>query len=136
MSRRLGGAAGGKQIIHDNDALSFFNRIFMDFESVRSVFEGVIEFGCRGGKLARLAYGNKSSIQTIRKSGAEDESARFHPQNQINVFVEIVLGERVNQRSQATLVFQKRSDVIKEDASLGEIRNFADKSLQRLTINV
>jgi len=44
-----------------------------------------------------------------------------------------VLGESIDQASEAQAVLQQRSDVVKQNAGLGEIGNFADELLQIVT---
>jgi len=46
-----------------------------------------------------------------------------------------MLGECVDQRGEAELVFEQRGDVVEEDPGLGKIRYFTNQLLQRLAID-
>src|SRR4051794_13722300 len=98
----------------------------MDFESVAAVFELVFQSLCGSRQLSRLAYGNKPGIQPISYGGTEDEAARLHPEYQVDLLIQVMLGESIDQRGEPELVFQQRGDVVKQNAFFREIGNLAD----------
>ena len=106
----------------------------MDLQRVGAIFQCVFEFRCCSRQFARLAQRDETRIQTIGDRRAEDESARFHAQHQVDAGFEIMFGERIDQHGQAEPVLEQGGDVVKQDALLGEIGNFADQFLQRLAV--
>ena len=46
-----------------------------------------------------------------------------------------MFGERINQRSEAELVFEERRDVIEQNAGFREVRHFANQIFQVLAVH-
>ena len=69
------GAAGGKQIIHDGDALAGLDRIHMDLQLVGAVFKGVFMADRLIRELAGLAGEHKADVERARERGAENKAA-------------------------------------------------------------
>src|SRR5437762_13083764 len=85
----VGGAAGGQQVVHDNDSLRVLDSVFVHLQRIAAIFEFVGYFGGFRRQLFGLAHGNESSIQAIRQRRAEDESAGLDAQHQVNFLVQI-----------------------------------------------
>src|SRR6266478_3966515 len=121
-----GGASGGEQIVADDDALAGLHAVFVNFERVRAVLERVGNAGGFGGKLLRLANGNKAGAEPIGQSGGENEAARLDSGDDINRVTLVVLAEAVDKEMESLFVFQKRGQVVKENPGLRVIGHFAD----------
>src|SRR5262249_718706 len=61
-------------------------------------------------------------------------ATRLDGQHRVNLRVEVMLGEGVNQRGEADLVFEQRGDVVKKNAFLGEVGYFADQLFEMITV--
>src|SRR5262249_12958590 len=109
----VGCAAGGQQIVYDDDFLPGLHCVFVDLQGIDSVYQLITPLDGLRRKLARLANGNKARIQPIRQRRTEDEAAGFNGQDGIDLCVEIVLGESINQRGKADLVLEQGGDVVK-----------------------
>src|SRR5581483_7787964 len=59
----------------------------------------------------------------------------FHPQYQVDVLVDVMLGERIDEGGKAPLIFEQGGDVVKENAFFGEIGDFANQIFQAVTID-
>ena len=129
------GAAGGEQVVDEQDALAGLDGVEVDFERVGAVFEIVGDAGYRCGQLARLADGDEAGIEAVGERGAEDESAGFDAEDEVDLAFKIVGGERVDEHGEAGAVFEQRGDVVEEDARLGEVGHGAHERLERRDIH-
>src|SRR6185437_13001478 len=119
----------------DNDhALAGLNGIEMDFERVRTVFEVIAHARGLRGQLLRLAHWNEAGVQAISQRRPEDKAARLNAEDQVDVLLNVVRGQRVDQLRKTGLVLQQRGDVVEQDARLGKVRHGADQLLQRFTV--
>src|ERR1700737_5574469 len=132
LCRRLGGSACGQQVVDNEHALAFLDRVPVDLQRIGAIFQGIVKLGGGGRQLAGLAQGDEARIQTIGDCGAEYKASRFHAQHQVDTGSQVVFGQRHNQSGGAELVLEQSGDVVEQDALLGEIRNFADQLFQRL----
>src|SRR3954454_20784768 len=80
-------AAGGEQVVHDEDSLPRKDRVLVHFERVRAVLERVLHADRLGGQLAELADGDETRIELVRHGCAEDEPARLHAHDQIDPLI-------------------------------------------------
>src|SRR5205085_10253490 len=71
----------------------------------------------------------------VRQGRAKNKSAGFDAQHQIDFLLQIMLRERIDQRSESQLVLQQRGDVVEQNPRLGKIRHFPDKLFQRPAID-
>src|SRR4029077_13569043 len=124
-----GRAAGGEQVVANDDALARLDGVFVDFESVRAVFQGIRDADSFGGELLWLSNGNKTCAKPVRQSGSKNEAARFDPNHHTDGAAAVVLAQPVNQSVKALLVFQQRGQVVKKNARLRVVRHFADQLL-------
>jgi hypothetical protein len=81
------GAAGGEQVVDEDDALAGLDGVEVNLERVGAVFEIVGDAGDWRGELARLAHGDEAGIEAVGQSGAEDESARLNAEDEIDLVV-------------------------------------------------
>src|SRR5579875_3701375 len=128
-------AAGGEEVVDDDDALAAFYGIGVNFQRVRAVFEVVLNFGRGGGELLRLAHGDEAGVQAVSQRRAEDEAAGLDAENEIDVFADVVLGEGVDELREAVLVLEQRGDVVEQDAGFGEVRDGADELFEGLAVD-
>ena len=107
----------------------------MDFQGVAAIFKLVAYLNGFGGQLSRLANGNESRIQAVGERWTKDESASLHAEDEIYIFADVVFREGVDKAREAEFVFEKRRDVVEEDAFLWKVGDLADQLLQPVTIN-
>ena len=97
----LGGAAGRQQIVADENALAGLDRVFVNLQRVLSVLQVVFPLQDFGRQLLWFANRDEAGVQPIRQRGTKDESARLDAQDQLDVVVDVVLGEGVDQAREA-----------------------------------
>jgi hypothetical protein len=129
------GAAGGEQVVDEQDALAGLDGVEVDFEGVGAVFEVVGDAGDGRGELARLAHGDEAGVEAVGERGAEDESARLDAEDEVDFAFEIVRGEGVDEHGHADAVFEHGGDVVKEDSRLGKIRDGAHQRFEGIYVD-
>lgn len=77
-ARGLGRAAGGQQIIDDDNPLPPPQAVGVQLQRRLAVFQGVAERHFRPGQLARFAQRHQSPPQRGGQRGGEQEAARFY----------------------------------------------------------
>src|SRR5579884_114271 len=132
---RRGGASRGQQVVANDHFLSGFDRVFVNFQCVRAVFQFVGNAGGLRRQFLRFAHRNESRLQPVRQRRSENKSARFDPRNHVDVVAFVVFAEPVNQRMKAVLVLEQRRQVVKQDSRLRIIRHFAYQPLQVVHVN-
>src|SRR6266852_8652208 len=125
-----GGASGGEEVIADDHAVTLFYGVFVDFERVRAIFEGVGDAGSFCGELFGFAHGDEAGAEAVSERGSEDESAGFDSGNDIDLVAVVVFAEEIDQGVEALLILQQGSEIVEENARLGIIGNFADQFLE------
>ena len=130
----LHGAAGGEEVVDEDDALAGLDGVEMDFEGVGAVFQIVRDASDGGGKLFRLAYGDEAGIEAVSERGTKDEAAGFNAKDEIDLLLEVVGGKGVNELGEAGLVLEDGGDVVEEDAGLGKIRDGAYEALDVINV--
>src|SRR5581483_11038658 len=130
VRRRAGGAARRKEIVDDEYALPFGNRIVVHLERIGPVLERVAGLHRFRRQLARLADGRKTRVDAIRDRGAENEAAAFDADDDVDALIDVGQREAVDRGAEADLVLQQRRDVVKQDAGLRKVRYVADFALQ------
>jgi len=136
LHRRLHRAAGGEEVVDDEDALAGLDGVEMDFEGVGAVLEVVADFGRGGGEFFGLADRDEAGVEAVGERGAEDEAAGFDAEDHVDVFADVVRGEGVDELGEAGFILEQRGDVVEEDAGLGEVGDRADELLERLAVDV
>src|SRR6185312_3023916 len=127
-------AARGEQVIHQDHPLARLDRVLMNLEGVRPVFEVIGYPRRRSRQLARLPYGHKPRVEPVRERWTKDEATRFDAEHQVDVLVDVVLRERINERRESLRILEQGRDVVEEDTRLGKIGNGANERLQRLAV--
>src|SRR5260370_32075811 len=74
-----GGATGGEQVIANDHALAGLDGVFVDFERVCAVFQGIGHARGFGGELFGLSNGDETGIEAVGQSGSKNETPRFDP---------------------------------------------------------
>src|SRR5579859_3504942 len=128
-------AASGEQIIANNHALAWLHGIFVDFEGVRSIFEGIGNAGSFRGQLFWFSNRNEPRSKAIRERRSKNESARLDARHNIDGVPFVVLAEPVDERMESHFVLQQGGQVIEENPRLGIIRHFANQLLQVIHSN-
>src|SRR5579875_1698773 len=81
----LHGAAGGEQVVDDDDALAGTDGVLVNLQRVGAVLE-VVLYGFGGsGELAGLADGDEAGVEAVGERGAEDEAAGFDAEDEVDV---------------------------------------------------
>src|SRR6266404_1029496 len=93
---RGGRATGGEEVVADDYALAGLDGVFVDFEGVRAVFQGVGDADGFGRKLLRLSNRDKSRAKPVRQSGSKNESAGFDPCHHVDGVTIVMLAEPVD----------------------------------------
>ena len=124
------GAAGGEEVVDEDYALAGLDGVHVDLEGVGSVFKIVGDAGDGRGEFARLADGYETGIEAIGESWSKNETACLDAEDKIDLLFDVIGGERVDEFGESGLVFEKRGDVVKEDAGLGKIGHCAHERLQ------
>ena len=122
-----GGAAGGEQVVADDDAVAGSDGVFVEFERVGAVFEGVGDGARFCGEFFRLSNGDETGAESIGERGREDEAAGFDAGDLVNFVAVVVVAKLVDEIVEALLVFQDRGEVVEQDSGLRVIGHFADQ---------
>src|SRR5215212_11057992 len=77
LAHGAGGAAGGEEVVHDEDAVAAGDGVDVDFEGVGAVFELVGGGYGFPGELVGLAGENEALAGAVGEGSAEDEAAGF-----------------------------------------------------------
>src|SRR5204862_1270742 len=85
LDRALDGAAGGEEVVDDEDLLAGLDGVAVDLERVRAVLERVLDRDRLGRQLAELPDRDQARIQLVGHRGAEDEAARLHPDDDVDL---------------------------------------------------
>ena len=99
----LGRAARREQVVDHDDPLSGMDVVAVDFEARRAVFEHAVLGDRRARQLAGLADGHKALPQTARHGRAEEEAARFHAHDKVEVDALQTAAERIHREADCTL---------------------------------
>ena len=132
LDRALDRAAGGQQVVDDQDALAGGDGVAVDLEGVRAVLERVLDGDRLGRELAELADRHEAGVELVGHRRAEDEPARLHPDDDVDPHA----GERLEHEVDGFLVcggvLEQGRDVVEEDPWLREIGDLADLRAQLL----
>lgn len=124
------GAAGGKQVIDEDDALAGLYRVDMDFKLVSAVLEFVAHLRFTCGKLSGLADGHKASREGLGHGGAEDEAAGFGSGDEVYVLAPKRVDHKLDRECEAGGVSKQGREVAEHDTGFGEIRDITDEGAE------
>src|SRR5205807_7661245 len=79
-----GRTTGGEQVVANDYALAGLDGVFVDFERVRAVFEGIGDADCLGGELFGLSNMNETCAKPVGQSWSKNEAATPDPRNDVN----------------------------------------------------
>ena len=85
-------ATCGQEIVNDQDMLSWFYGVGMNFQKICAVFQHVFLGNGFGRKFFVFSDGDKSAIKFNRDGGAEDEASTFCAYDELDVFIAIGFG--------------------------------------------
>ena len=100
--------------------------VAVHLERGRAVLEVVLDADHVGRQLAKLAHGHEANTELVRDRRAEDEAARLHADDDVDVALPHPLHEPVDGRLERLAVLEERRDVLEQDARLGEVGDVAD----------
>ena len=125
-----GCAAGGQQVIHDQDAGVPLKAVRQDFQSVRPVLQAVVDPDHLSGELAGFADRAETDLAGGGQSGPDDETAGFNPHDQI--WLELIADQPQlpHHFLPGAGLAHQGGDVAKQDPWLGEIGNFPHQLAQ------
>src|SRR5436309_11903866 len=81
------GAAGGEEVVDDEDAMAFADCVAVHFERVLTVFEVVRNGDLFGGQLVWFADGHEARVEFDGERRGEDKSARFDADDGVDLFI-------------------------------------------------
>src|SRR5262249_14600896 len=105
-------AASGQQVVDNDHPLPRLDRIFVNLQRVDAILQLVTPFHRLGREFVGLADRNEAGIQAVGQRRTEDEATGLDGQYDIDLGVEIVLGESVDERGKTYFVLEQRGDVI------------------------
>src|SRR6516225_2827073 len=130
LHRRLRRAAGGDEIVDQNHALAFDQRVFVHFHFIDAVFERIADADALKGQFAFLADRYKATRYLVRNCTAENKTTRLDARH----FIDLAAGPRLHQfvhrAAKRPRIAQERGDIPEHDPRLGIIRDRANCSLQ------
>ena len=126
------GAAGREQVVDDEDPLAGLDGVAVDLEGVGAVLERVLDGQRLGRQLAQLADRHEARVQLVRHRRREDEPARLHAHDDVDLLVAVRLEHQVDRLLVGRGVLEQRRDVVEQDAGLREVGDLADLRAKRL----
>src|SRR5262249_47706843 len=117
--RGAGRAAGGEQIVHDEDLRAGLDRLDVHLELGLAVLELVGHAVGLVRELAGLAHRDEARVQPRRERAAEDEAARLDAHDDVDVLADEALGEQIERDVEGARIREERRDVLEEDPGLG-----------------
>jgi len=120
------GAAGGDQIVDDQNLFASRQRVFVDLDGVFTIFERVALLNRAPRQLALLAHRHEADRKLMRHRATEDEPARFNPRHLIDADAGVGLHQLIDHRAKRARIAEQGGDVAKHHARLGVIWNGAN----------
>src|SRR3990172_6335045 len=94
-------AAGGEQVIDNQNTVSLAYCVAVDLQRVGSIFQVIADARRLRRKLVRLAHWDKPRAEPVGQRRSEYEPARFDSQDQINPFAGELRRERIDERAES-----------------------------------
>src|SRR5215217_3176078 len=133
--RGPGGAAGGEDVVDDQDPLAGDDGVGVQLKGGAAVLERVLLGLDLVGQLAGLADGEEAGPEVVGDRGGQDEPAGLDADHLVDVAAAEVDHRLVDDRGEGDLVGQQRGDVLEDDPRLGEVGDVADQGPQALVVD-
>ena len=130
LDRGLRRAAGGDEIVDQDDALALRHGVLVHFHFVDAVFERIADGHALERQLALLADRHEAAGHLMRDGAAEDKAARLDAGDLVDLAAGPRLHQFVDRAPERPRIAQQRGDIAKHDARLRIIRNGTDRSLE------
>src|SRR5271165_898428 len=127
LHRAFGRAAGGDEIVDENDALVHGHGVLVHLHFVEPVFKRIGDRHRDMRKLALLANGNESGRELMGDRAAKDESARLDARDLVDLRAGPRLHEFVDRAAKGPRVAEQRGDIAEQDSGLRIVRDGADR---------
>src|SRR5713226_8594747 len=115
------GAAGRKNIIHDQDLVTRRDRVLVDVELIGPVLELVRMAEHSPGQLARLADRDEAGVKADRDGRARDETPSLDGRDERRALALPVDGHQVDDLAKRLAVREQRRDVPEDDPRLRKV---------------
>ncbi|ADD76195.1 Hypothetical Protein PANA_1028 [Pantoea ananatis LMG 20103] len=115
-----------QQVVDHQHHIAWLNSIFVQFQSVGTVFQLVSFAEGFTWQFARLAHRNKAQPQSEGDRCPEQETPRFRAHHFGDAFIAITLYQQRDGRGIGFWVFQQAGDVTEKNTRLRVIRNTFD----------
>ncbi len=123
-------AAGGDEIVDQEDALLLADRVGVDLHFVDAVFERVGDANGFVRELALLADRHEAGGQLMCHGAAEDEAPRLDARDLVDAAARIRIDQLVDRPAERPRVAEQRRDVPEHDAGFRVVRDRADRGLE------
>src|SRR5690606_7816470 len=130
LGGRFGGAAGGDQVVDDEDALTFADGILVDFDGVDAVLERVLLPDGLPRQFTLFTNRDESAAEPVRDCTAQNETPGLDPGYRVHALSLVWFGKRDDRLLEAVGIAQQGRDVPEHDAGLWIIWNRPDQPLQ------
>jgi len=121
-------AAGGEEVVDEDDSAAGADGIDVDFETIRAVLEIVVGAVDLSRELARLADGDKARRERLGDGSAEDETPALGPHHQLDALAPVGVGHEFDSQGQARRVGEQGRKVLEDNPRLGMVRNISDQT--------
>src|SRR5262249_19665323 len=119
-------AAGGQEVVHQQDAGLVGKAVHVDLEFGTPVLQVILEGVRSVGEFARLPQGDQRLFQGQGQRGGRKEAAGVGGGNRVDVLPVAVGGHDVNGFLKRGRFRQERRNVLELNSRFGKIRDVAD----------
>src|ERR1035437_2248102 len=138
LARRLSGAAGGQDVIHDQGPLATYERVGVNLDDGASILQLVLSTVRLAGQLACFADGYEPDSELVGNSRAQDEAARLDTDDDVHV-AGVPTRDFLHDSAQGRAIAEQRGEVLERQPRAGKVRDvakaagndLADRSSQR-----
>src|SRR5215471_5166972 len=127
LDRALRGAAGGDQVVHQDDAVALLHRILVHLHLVEAVLERIGDRDPLVRQLALLADRHESGGHLMRHRAAQNKAARLDAGDLVDLHARPRLHQLVDGAAEGARIAEQRGDVAEDDAGLGIVGDAADR---------
>ncbi len=130
IDRSDGGAAGGQQVVDDENTHAGANRVGVDFEGRGPILEVVVGANGLVGQVPELARRHEAGAEPVDEPGGEKKAAAFHRDDAVHG--RDVSRHPIERPAEELGVGQDGRDVLEQDAGAREVGDLADRAIHRL----